>query len=504
MTVYNFNLGIGWASSGVEYAQAYRAKIMRQIKQPVKFIFTDLILNENIENLTSNIGFHDDEIIWLYQFFTDIKISPNKYTLQQFEESIQFEKRQGKIEEVNSKVIRYHFKAEKQFATVYLAEPNSDLVARVEYVSRGCLIRKDYFTSTKIFSEYYAPKDQSAHLYLRRFFNQNGSIAYEELIDGNNELYLFPDKILYSKIDLIGYFIDELNLSGQDVLILDRATGIGQAVFRHHKPAKLGVVIHAEHFSENATDDTNILWNNFYEYQFDQANQVDFFVTATITQKKILEQQFKKYCGFTPKIAAIPVGGLPNLNQAQKRKEFSLITASRLATEKHIDWLILAVVQAHQQIPQLVFDIYGEGSEKKKLQLTIQNLHAEKYIKLCGHQDLENIYRNYQGYISSSTSEGFGLTLMEALGSGLALIGLDVRYGNQEFIQDQKNGYLIPYHQNNEFLLTINRLSKAINNLFTDFDLAAAHQCSYELAKKYLFTTVAKKWQVLLEELVDD
>ena len=29
MTVYNINLGIGWASSGVEYAQAYRAKIFR-------------------------------------------------------------------------------------------------------------------------------------------------------------------------------------------------------------------------------------------------------------------------------------------------------------------------------------------------------------------------------------------------------------------------------------------------------------------------------------------
>lgn len=25
--VYNFNLGIGWASSGVEYAQAYRARL---------------------------------------------------------------------------------------------------------------------------------------------------------------------------------------------------------------------------------------------------------------------------------------------------------------------------------------------------------------------------------------------------------------------------------------------------------------------------------------------
>ena len=29
--VYNFNLGIGWASSGVEYAQAYRAKTLREM-----------------------------------------------------------------------------------------------------------------------------------------------------------------------------------------------------------------------------------------------------------------------------------------------------------------------------------------------------------------------------------------------------------------------------------------------------------------------------------------
>ena len=29
MTVYNINLGIGWASSGVEYAQAYRSRIFK-------------------------------------------------------------------------------------------------------------------------------------------------------------------------------------------------------------------------------------------------------------------------------------------------------------------------------------------------------------------------------------------------------------------------------------------------------------------------------------------
>ena len=46
--------------------------------------------------------------------------------------------------------------------------------------------------------------------------------------------------------------------------------------------------------------------------------------------------------------------------------------------------------------------------------------------------------------MTASTSEGFGLTLMEAIGSGLPLIGFDVPYGNQTFIEDGKNGYLIP------------------------------------------------------------
>ena len=35
--VYNFNLGIGWASSGVEYAQSYRANLLRKANIPAKY-----------------------------------------------------------------------------------------------------------------------------------------------------------------------------------------------------------------------------------------------------------------------------------------------------------------------------------------------------------------------------------------------------------------------------------------------------------------------------------
>ena len=74
MTIYNFNLGIGWANSGVEYAQSYRAKLLRELGQEAKFIFTDLILSENIEHLTANLGLKDEEVIWLYSYFTDVKL----------------------------------------------------------------------------------------------------------------------------------------------------------------------------------------------------------------------------------------------------------------------------------------------------------------------------------------------------------------------------------------------------------------------------------------------
>ena len=69
------------ASSGVEYAQAYRAGAFRKLNLSSKFIFTDMILADNIEHLTANIGFDDEQVIWLYNHFTDIKIAPTSVTV---------------------------------------------------------------------------------------------------------------------------------------------------------------------------------------------------------------------------------------------------------------------------------------------------------------------------------------------------------------------------------------------------------------------------------------
>lgn len=496
--VYNFNLGIGWASSGVEYAQAYRAKMLRNIGVDAKFVFTDMFARDNIQHMTENIGFLDSEIIWLYTYFTDTKIAPVTYTLKQLEASFGDKKytfsRKGKT-------AKYEFDGKNNFYTVYMVDDKSDRVHRVEIVSRGSLIRKDYFTYCRIYSEYYAPLDHQAHLYQRRFFNEDGTVAYEEIIDDDIVMYQFPDRLLCSKEELVGYMVESLKLTKDDVVIIDRTTGIGQAIMRNVGEARVGSIIHADHFSEGSTNEEYILWNNYYEYAFSQQDKIDFYVSATDDQNKLVREQFQKYVGVTPNVVTIPVGSLNELKHPNRaRKPHSLITASRLATEKHVDWLVEAVAEARKTIPDITLDIYGQGPESKKIEEAMERLNCKDCVKLCGQQNLDEVYKNYEAYIAGSTSEGFGLTLMEAIGSGLPIIGFDVRYGNQNFIDHEENGYKIPVHDRMETSERIEKLAECIVRLFTEADMEAFHAHSYKKAENYLTSEVEKRWAMTLKQ----
>src|SRR5699024_9822811 len=100
------------------------------------------------------------------------------------------------------------------------------------------------------------------------------------------------------------------------------------------------------------TNEKHILWNNYYEYLFSHNELVDFYIASTQIQADTLQTQFKNYYGVSPKIYAIPVGNLEKLSYPDKpRRPYSLITASRLAGEKNIDQLILAVVDAKKHLP---------------------------------------------------------------------------------------------------------------------------------------------------------
>ncbi|MFW3594449.1 hypothetical protein [Staphylococcus caprae] len=135
MTIYNINFGIGWASSGVEYAQAYRAKLLRQLHYPIKFVFLDFIQSENIQTLTSNMGFKDEEVIWLYQYFTDIKIAPTTYTvndlISELGNDVSRHERKGKV-------LRLYLNNDQTFVTCYLKNQKKTMLIVLNLSLMAC------------------------------------------------------------------------------------------------------------------------------------------------------------------------------------------------------------------------------------------------------------------------------------------------------------------------------------------------------------------------------
>ncbi|TRY16444.1 accessory Sec system glycosyltransferase GtfA, partial [Tessaracoccus rhinocerotis] len=108
-------------------------------------------------------------------YFTDVKVKPTSYTIENIIENI--ESHDIQVKNIKDKVTRIYFNNKSCYVNCYLKDKN--IVDRAEFVSNGKLIRKEFYTYTKVFTEYYAPYNKKAKVYLRKFFNENGSVAYE-------------------------------------------------------------------------------------------------------------------------------------------------------------------------------------------------------------------------------------------------------------------------------------------------------------------------------------
>lgn len=489
MTIYTFNLLVGYEPNGVDVAQASRAKILRGLGVTAKFVFTAWPTPEKLAYYLS-LGHRDEELLFAHLTFTDQKTSVPQKTVGDLQMEFQLT-RLDTIEKTEG-AIRYQF-ADKNELTFHLDPYHPDCVRYVDYLLAGNMIKREYYGACKLATEYF----QYGRILRRTYHNQDGSIAFEELRLGESWLYKLGPEVLTNHTEVMRRFLLQLSLKEEDLILLDRASRMDFArpLLEKDAPSKLAMVFHSEHEFENGH------LNYEYYYVFKYAKRFDYFITATDLQKEVLEQTLAKQgCKGIP-IYSIPVGHLETLTEPQgDRQPYSVITASRLDPRKRIDLVIRVVAQAKKRLPALQFDIYGKGGEADRLQHLIQELAAQDYIHLRGHADLQQIYPCYQVYLTTSQWETFGLTLMEAAGAGLALLGFDARYGNPTFIKEGENGYLVPYSETVPEEQLVKELAEKLVQLF-ESDLAPFHQASYDLASCYLTSKVLEVWRETLMEM---
>lgn len=140
-----------------------------------------------------------------------------------------------------------------------------------------------------------------------------------------------------------------------------------------------------------------------------------------------------------------------NFSSSHDKSVCHLISIGRLDQNKNHQFLIDVVLDLKNKDVPVHLTIVGEGDERIDLQKKIAHLNLSNQISLEGLQEkVEMNLWNADVYIHSAITEGFGLTLVEAMAAGLPVISLNGG-GNRNVVHNGENGFLIEKQEVNLF-----------------------------------------------------
>jgi glycosyltransferase involved in cell wall biosynthesis len=124
---------------------------------------------------------------------------------------------------------------------------------------------------------------------------------------------------------------------------------------------------------------------------------------------------------------------------------FCLTRLSRSDHAKHVDRLILSMVQIRRSVPQAHLLIGGDGDDRPRLQALVSKNGLDDVVSLPGRisdDELPDHYRLASVFALPSSKEGFGIVFLEALGCGLPVLAGN-RDGSVEPLAHGRFGLLV-------------------------------------------------------------
>ena len=107
-----------------------------------------------------------------------------------------------------------------------------------------------------------------------------------------------------------------------------------------------------------------------------------------------------------------------------------LLTVSRLAAEKNIEFLLHVMRALAKDFPDLLFVIAGEGPDAERLGAIARTLGVEQNVHFIGNLDrrsaLIDCYRAADVFVFASPTETQGLVLIEAMAVGVPIVSTAV------------------------------------------------------------------------------
>lgn len=191
---------------------------------------------------------------------------------------------------------------------------------------------------------------------------------------------------------------------------------------------------------------------------------------------------------------------LPTKEQISSLKTNNLISVGRLEEEKAMDELIYLMNDLIKKDKTIFLNIFGDGSNKEKINNLISEFKLENNIKLWGFQPQEKIREimtQSSLYLMTSKEESFGLVLIEAMSFGVPCIAYSSAEGAKEII-NSNIGYLIENRDREKYV------EQAYNYLKLPLkEKKAMGTKAIKTTQIYQFSNVKEEWLKFIGEMYD-
>lgn len=174
-----------------------------------------------------------------------------------------------------------------------------------------------------------------------------------------------------------------------------------------------------------------------------------------------------------------------------------IVSVGRFSYPKNFELLVEIARKVLKKHPDWVWEIYGDGESKDNVQTMINNYNLNDKLLLKGSvNNLYELYSRYSFLVMTSRYEGFPMSLLEGLSSGLPLISFDVLTGPREIIFHDVNGFLVePLNAE----LMIQSIETLINDKKRRISMSAQ---SLELSESFRTDIILKIWMSLFNEIL--